>query len=268
MAKENEGVNNEQVAAAEGVTGQVAADQGVESQVAADDGSAAGGQQATKKDDIDELKIPRSRLNEEIAKKEAAEREAELLRQQMSVVLANQPQSTSAQPQRQKTTYEQAIEDCRIDPDYMTESDRIRVMARKDELDLQRNIQIANQFANQRFIDSHSDFTTVAGHLNPTGEFVPSAELQKILIKKPYLRASCTAQGAYEIVMEERRLAELTRTAQQHKVQQEVDMKTSPMSPAAAGGGAVSRTEGQITENSTAEDVLRIEQEVKSGKFG
>lgn len=240
-------------------------EQGVEGQVAADE-SLVEGQPAQ-----DEQQVPYERFKEVNEQRKAAEEAKALAEQQLQQTrdqMALQPQ---VQPQKTVSTYEQALTDCQLlDEEFLTQEQQIRVNARHEQLINAKNQQAQANQADLQFAQSHPDFVKAVGYLNPQGHFVASAELNKILMEKPYLRGSCvTAQGAYEIVMQERKLAELsqqTTTLKAHQTRQNVDGNLAPMSPAATGGGAVER-KGKITKSSSAEDIRAMEQRVKSGEF-
>lgn len=264
MAKEKKDVIDQLVTGQqEGVEAQSATEQGVEGQVAADT--------------QDEQQVPYSRFQEVNTQKNAAEEakrvaeeQAQQARDQLTLMQANQAQVQAQQP---VSTYEQALRDCGLHgQEYLTQEEQIKVNARQEQLGALRMQNQQQAIANQQFAQSHSDFGTAVGQLNTvTGQFMYSAEIQKILMEKPHLQASClTAQGAYAIVMQERKLAELSKKAaamEEHQVQQNVDANLSPMSPAAAGGGAVDKTKGQITESSTADEVRAMQQRVRAGEF-
>lgn len=234
----------------------------------------AGGQQDVTPDaegtQDEKYKAAIAMANAEKEKRQTAEQEAQLARDQMALLQANQQVQTQ-QVQQPTSTYERALQDCGFrDEVYLSQEQQIKVNARKDQLDATNLQQQQSAIANQQFVQSHSDYGAAVGQNNMvTGQFMVSAELQKILMEKPHLRGSClTSEGAYKVVMEQRELAKLTTTSQQQQTQQQIDTKLSPMSPAAAGGGAVDRTVGQITENSTAEDIRKVQEQVRAGKFG
>lgn len=274
MAEEKKDVID-QLVTGQSVKVQSATEQGVEGQVA------VGTQQetATLADSTSQEKdVPYSRFKEANEKAKAAEDAKVLAEQQkqqaidqLALVQANQTQVQTQQP---VSIYEQALIDCGLKgQEYLSQEEQIKVNTRMEQLGVVRTQQNQQAFADQNFAQSHSDFVTAVGQLNQvTGQFMASVELQKILMEKPHLRASCsTAQGAYAIVMQERKLAELskkTETLEQQQTQQNVDANLAPMSGVAAGGGAVSRTTGQITEKSSAKDVAAMEQRVKAGEFG
>lgn len=273
MAKEQEDLNKGQVVADPDLTAQVVDEKGVSD-------SAGVQQDATVLADgtSPDKDVPYNKFKEANEAKKAAEeaqqlaeQQAQQARDQVALMQANQAQTQVEKP---VSTYEQALRDCGVaGEDYLTEEQRIKVNSRQEQLNTARTQQNQQVFANQQFAQSHSDFGTVVGQVNPvTGQFMYSAELQTILTKKPYLQGSCyTAQDAYKIVMEQRELEKLSKESaamQEHQQRQEIDANLSPMSSAAAGGGAVNRNKGQINESSTAEDVLALERKVKAGEFG
>jgi len=268
MAEDNAGVTEDSIAEGQAVEGQLDTGQAVDAQ------PDTGAKQ-------DENKIPLSRLNEEIGKKKvaetaqkAAEQDAQLLRDQMAIIQANQSQAqVQTQVQQPKSTYEQAMLDCGVaESEYLTEQERTKVFARKEQLDMARNVQQTSQLANQQFIGSHSDYSEVVGVTNLyTGIVTPSTEITEILQRKPHLKAAAyaSAQGAYEIVMDERKLKELTEESSastEFEAQQKVDAKTGVMSSAAVGGsGAVDS--GQLKRATTYEQQLENDQRVAAGQF-
>lgn len=265
MAKEQEDVIDQLVNGQGVEKAQSATEQGVEDQVA------AGVEKPAEEQVQDEQKIPLSRFNEVNERMKVAEEQAQQARDQLALTQANQGQVEQQQP---VSNYEQALRDCGLfGEDFLNQEQQIQLNTRMEQLGMMRVQQQQQAIADQQFAQRHSDFGKVVGQLNQvTGQFMATAELQKLLMEKPFLRASCTtAQGAYEIIMQERKLADLSQKAavmQQQQTQQQIDANLAPMSSTAAGGGAVDRTKGQITQDSTTEDVRALEQQVKSGKFG
>ena len=254
MAKEQEGVNTEQNAAAQGVN-----------QPATGDGVT---QVTTEKKD--EQAVPYERFKEVNEAKNAAE---ELLKKQeqdhinqMAILQANQqPVQTQVQTQP-LSDYDQAKADLGFaDLEYLEEHQRSKVNTRMVELINTRNAQANVAFVNQQFEASHSDFGSVVGLRNPiTGQIQPTAEILKILTEKPYLAAAAKAssQGAYEVVMQQRKIDELTQqntVQEEHLKQQGIDTKLAPVSGAAAAGGAVSaQTQSAITLEQQKENERRV----------
>lgn len=261
----------DQVVTGQGVEAQVASEQGAEGQVASGNESPVDGQQAQ------DGPVPYSRFKEvndakkvaEEAQKEA-EAQTQLVRDQMALQSANQVQTQVQTQTRAKSTYEQAIADCGItEVEYMTEPDRIRIMARKDELDSVKVQQQANVMTNQTFINDHSDYGEVVGRYNQTGVFVPSAELTKILQEKPYLTAAAYAssRGAYNVVVKERELQEIikkNKVFEQHQAGLNADNKLAPLAGSAAGGAG---THDDMSGLKTADDVAAMEARVAAGEF-
>lgn len=273
MAKENEDVIDQLVTGQQGVN-QSTTESGVEGQAAADSGT-AGVQQTTEQD---EQQVPYSRFKEVNEQKKVAEdakvlaeQQAQQARDQLALVQANQ---NTVQTQQPVSTYEQALLDCGLKgQEYLTQEEQIKLNARQEQINAARTQQQQQAFADQQFAQTHSDFGTAVGQLNlVTGQFMATAELQKILMEKPHLRASCsTAQGAYAVVMQERQLAELSKTTEtlkQQQTQQNVETITGPMSSIAVGGGAVNSTKGEITEKSSVKEIETMQERVKAGEFG
>ena len=260
MAKD---VNSAQSIAEEDVNAQVVQEQSVDSQVATDDKSPASEKQA--QDDVNEAKIPRSRLNEEIAKTKAAEQQAQLMQDQVTLMQTSQVQTT--QVQQPKTAYEQSIAALGYDPDYLTEVERGKVLAHMVETMNTQNSQGAQVLANQQFINEHPDYNEAVGK-QVGNQFLPSAEIAEILLRKPHLKAAAYAssQGAYQIVIDERKLKELeekTAVNDEHLKQNDIDNQTAPVSGAAAGGGAIEASAGAVS----IEQQLAMEQRVEGGEF-
>lgn len=260
MAEEKAGVTDDQVADGQGVQAQSATEQGVQGQVA------AGTNQ-------DENRIPLSRLNEEIQKRKdaesaqtTAEQQVQLARDQMAVMQAA-PVQAQAQP---KTTYEQAMADCNVTAEDLSlyPEKMVDVMNKKEQLDRAINAQQANQFTNQTFINAHPDYGDVVGRVGPTGQTIPSAEITEILQRKPHLTAAAYAssQGAYNIVMDERKLTKFEKdkaALDEHKNRQELDNETQPLGGSAAGGG----TAGDVQQKMmTREQVLEVEAKLARGE--
>lgn len=273
MAKENEDLNKGQPVTGQDLTAQPVTGSSVS-------GSAGGQQEATVLADgtNQDKDVPYGRFKEANEAKKAAEeaqrlaeQEAQQTRDQMALMQASQVQAQQPAQAPPQSTYEQAAKDLGYDPEFMDEAQRVQVHRRMEQLNVARTQQQQMAVASQQFANSHSDFGTAVGQMNVAGQFIASAELQKILMEKPHLRASCnTAAGAYQVVMDQRKVAELTQKAQaaeEQEIKNKADAKTGPMSLAAVGGGAIDRTAGLITESSTAADVLKVKEQIERGEF-
>ena len=238
--------------------------------VAGTDLTASGqGEPAKLADGSDENKtVPYAEMKKAIDAKNAAEelltKQAQDHQNQMAILQANQqPVQTQTQP---LSDYDQAKADLGLaGEEYLDETQRSKVQSRMTEIINVRSQQAAFAFSNQQFEASHPDFVSVVGSRNPiTGVIQPTAEIQKILTEKPYLAAAAKAssQGAYEVVMQQRKIDELTQenTVQgEHLKQQGIDTKLAPVSGAAAAGGAVStQTQGTITLEQQEENERRV----------
>ena len=186
------------------------------------------------------------------------------LNQQMA---AQQPQQT-AQP---GSTYELAMQQLNLTADDLYGENIVRVNARKAELDTAMQQQQSVFSANQQFIQSHPDFTQVVGSVDPTtGRIMAwSQEAMSLKQKKPYLAASFnSAQGAYEAVISERRLAELEKNDaanKEHQNRQGIDIETSPQGGSAAGGGTAGDTNNQ--KMMSREQVAQIRKDMANDEY-
>lgn len=255
MAEEKKDVNKEQVVTAQGV-----------SQSATGDGVT---QVTTEKTETDEKSVPYDRFKEVNDAKNAAE---ELLAKQqqdhqtqMAIMQANQQPVQQTQVKEPLSDYDQAKADLGLaGEEYMDENQRSKVQARITEIMNARNQQRNAALANQQFENSHPDFGSVVGLHNPiTGAIQATAEILKILTEKPYLTAAAYAssQGAYEIVMQQRRIDELQQqntVQEEHLKQQGIDTKLAPVSGAAAAGGAAQAASGTVTVEQQQENERKV----------
>lgn len=238
-----------------------------------DTGQLAPDQEGVSPPATDENRVPLSRLNEEIQKKRDAETKNELLQQQLAIMQQQQQLMPQAQTQQPLTTYEQAMKDLGYDADYLTEAERIQVFRRKEQLDNQRFYQQSIEQQNRAFMLSHPDYGEVVGKIDPaTRQVVPSAEITEILQRKPWLynAATASAEGAYNIVIEERRLKELeskSGTLSAADAAQKAAARTAPMSGSAAGGAAGIPGAENVAAMKTAADVAAMEARVAAGEF-
>ncbi len=199
-------------------------------------------------------------------KRQLAEEALRVSNEQMAILQAN-PVQVQAQVQQPVTTYEQAMVDVGVDKDYMSPDDTIKVMARKDQLDANKNAQTSQIAANQQFAFSHSDYSDVVGRQVGT-QFVPSAELAELLQRKPHLRASvyASSEGAYQAVMDERELKKLKENQtvlDEHQKRAGIDTDTAPMGGSAAGGGGGGDIEPGLMSR---EQSLEIRRKLASGE--
>lgn len=232
-----------------------------------EDGGDAGVQQATAPADGENQDVQveafKTKAEDEVKKRQAIEAENENLKQQMQLITANQASVQPQVPAQPKTLFEQCAERLGFgDGSYLTGEQHGQV--------LQLMIQVQGNVATtQNYIQSHPDFVQVAGTIHQqTGQLIPSAELQKILTEKPQLRSlAASPQGAYELVMQERKLAELEKNAtanQEHLTRQEFDNKTEPLGGSAAGGGGAGDPNNQ--QMMSREQVREIEQKLADGE--
>jgi hypothetical protein len=203
--------------------------------------------------------------NAEKEKRQAAEQAAQQAQDQLRLAMSNPPEQQQVQ-QTPKDIYEQMG----LGPDdYPTVEQQKKI----DAYRFQQQQQNFAQATNQQFVSTHPDFTDAAGQIDfSRNRLIPSAELQKILAEKPWKAnaAYASAQGAYEIVMEERqvkKMQEQQKVYEKQQTQQEIDNKTAPMSGAAAGGGASVPVNQQAAALQTPQDVAAMEARVAAGEL-
>lgn len=262
MPDEKTDLKEDQVVADPDLTAQVVDEQGVKEAELADGTS-------------QEKDIPYSKFKKEIdakkvaeAAQQAAEQQTEQARNQLAALQAQQQA-----PQARKTNYERALQETGLDgEEYLTQEQRIRVEGCKEQLDVAAINQQNAVIASQQFVQSHSDYGVAVGYTDQFGQFMPSAELNKILTENPHLRGSCaTAQGAYKVVMDHREVAKLREDVSaltEQQGQQEIDDNLAPMGSSAAGGGGGSRVKGLINANSTAKEILAVQADIRAGVYG
>lgn len=209
--------------------------------------------------DVKEVEGLKAGIVDERKKRQAAETQLQTAQAQN---LAYQQQTIQKQPE---STYEQAVRELGLkDESFLMPEQQAQIFARKDQLDAQKQQQQYAQNQNAQFAATHADCGEVVGS-TIAGVFVPSQELQALLAKKPYLLAiaNSSVQAAYDLVMQERNLAEYAKAqtvTTERDNRQKADARTSPMSARGAGGQA----EGQFQ---TAEQVTAMEARLAAGEF-
>jgi len=209
----------------------------------------------------------------EKANKRAKTAEEDLMTAQRQLELATMQRMQPVQPQQQpKSSYEQAMADLGVTADDCYGETHVKVMNRKEQLDRVQTQQQNAVLSNQQFMSAHTDVSQVVGSVNPaTGQImVMSPELGAILARKPYLAGACNVslQATYNIVIQERRLAELEQNdavSRQHQARQEVENATLPLGGSAAGGGG-----GDVVDNQkllTQEEVDEIDRKRAAGEY-
>lgn len=218
-------------------------------------------------DDKDKKTVKYTEFEKANKAKAAAEEKARILQEQIQILAANQqqqpaPAQVTSQP---VTVYDQARADLGLqDEEYPTETDRGRIIQRTIELQNAAQQQNQQAVSNQRFIQEHADFGEVVGR-QIGNNFQLSPELLKIITEKPHLAnaAYSGSQGAYKIVMDERKLVELEKNAtanQEHLTRQGIDNKTEPLGGSAAGGGSAGDPNNQ--QMMSREQVKEIERKL------
>ena len=231
-------------------TGTTAADTSV--------GDAVAGDAAQNQDEVAGLKAA---AEAERKKRQDAEAQAQLLRDQLTVANATQQQAQIAAP---LSDYDQAKTNLGLaGEEYIEEAQRGKIYAEINRITNARNQQSAQLSTNQSFISLHPDYNEVVGRYAGT-QFIPSAEITELVQRKPYLAATAlaSAEGAYQIVMDERKLKTLdqqTTVQEEHLNQQGIATKLAPVSGAAAAGGAITAGAGTITLAQQQENEQRVE---------
>ncbi len=252
MAENEDKTGTEQTGDADQTTGKTAADTGV--------GDAVAGDAAQNQDEKKEAGMTAA-YEAEKKKRQQLEQSEQLLRDQLTVAQANQQQAT--QMSAPLSIYDKAKVNLGLsDTEYIEEADRGRIYGEINRITNAQNQQDAQQTANQGFIGLHPDYSEVVGRYVGT-TFIPSAEITELVKSKPYLAAAAfaSAEGAYQIVMDERALKELgqkTTVQEEHLNQQGIETKLAPVSGAAAAGGAVTAGTGTITLEQQRENEERV----------
>ena len=199
------------------------------------------GQQQTTQDaagNQDEVTGLKAAAEAERKKRQDLEAQIKLQQDQMALIQAN-PVQQQVQAQQPLSDYDQAKTNLGIaGEDYIDESQRGAIYTEVNRITNIRTQRTQGVLANQRFMVTHSDYSEVVGR-QVGNQMVPSAEITEILQRKPYLNAAAyaSAEGAYNIVMQERQLKELEQkntVNEEHLQQNQIDNKTAPVSGAAA----------------------------------
>ena len=194
-------------------------------------------------------------------KRQQLEQSEQLLRDQLTVANATQQQAQIVAP---LSDYDQAKTNLGLaGEEYIEETQRGKIYAEINRITNARNQQSAQLSTNQSFISLHPDYNEVVGRYAGT-QFIPSAEITELVQRKPYLAATAfaSAEGAYQIVMDERKLKTLdqkTTVQEEHLNQQGIATKLAPVSGAAAAGGAITAGAGAITLEQQTENEQRVE---------
>ena len=266
MSEENKDLNNDQVVTdqdlnnADVVDQQNLTDQVVQDQTQDDtlaDGTSKG------------KTVKYEELEKAVKAKNEAQEQTAYAQRQLELMQANAQQTTQVARQPQaRSTYEQAMQDLNLTADDLYGENMIRVQNRKSELDMAlTQLQSATQ-TTQQFAIANPDLQSVVGSVNlANGQIVsPTAELQALVAKKPYL-ANASTPDIYLAMIEERKYAEYAKTAavnKEHQVRAGVKTATAPMGGSAAGGaGTGVQGGGSLMPRS---QVLEIERKLRDGE--
>lgn len=214
---------------------------------------------------------------DETKKRQEAEREAQLYRDQLAIMQANSQRV--AQPVQQKTLSRQVRDELGFgEEQYLT--------ADQSDLVTERILQIQSNRAQQsQFLNQRQDFFDVVGKVNPlTGRFEASEHLKAAIADNPEMIGldqvvatnPAYAPMAYALAKQAKVLAEtkkktedLTALEIAEKTQRDLANKLSPMSPAAAGGGGItSNLEARIAAmKPNSSEFAELQARVAAGEF-
>jgi len=197
--------------------------------------------------------------------------EEQTLHAQRQLELMAQQQQPTATPTAPALIEDQALKDLGITADELYGENVVLYQKRVNQLSQAQQQQNQAQFANQQFMMSHPELNQVVGNVNPANGQITTAspELYAILGKKPYLANSCgTLQGAYEIVMQERKITKLENAGDPNKNNKPADKvatATDPLGGSAGGGsgGGEMSPQGLLSRD----QVAQIDADFASGKY-
>jgi len=213
-----------------------------------------------------------SELQKQVEARKAAEEQAAFAQRQLELMAQQQQFHQAQQPAARLTNEEQALQDLNLSADDLYGSNIVEYTKRLNQINYAQYQQSQEVAATQQFIASHPDVGQAVGSINPaTGQLVNvSPELAAILTKKPYLIGACnTLSNAYQVVLDERRLANVdTQTTEQKaaNIQRKVDVATAPLGGSAAGGGGGNGS-SQGTAMLSREQVAQIDADIAAGKY-
>lgn len=262
---------DQNVAGQQADSAQVAAGQDVTGQSSAGDVAAGDTNQDKGPVPYDRFKEVNEAKNEAVKAQEAAEQATRTAQDQLAVAMANPVQQVQPQVQQPLSTFEQAMADCGATAEELPYDGamQVKVQNRKEQLEQIKQNSTQQFLENRQFINSHPDYGEAVGKTSPTtGQIVPSAEITEILQRKPHLTAAAyaSAQGAYNIVMDERKLTKFEAdqaTLKEHQDRQGIDNETLPLGGSAAGGGAAGDVQQKMM---TREQVLEVEAKLAGGE--
>ena len=274
MADENNDLNTDQVVTDPDLNNVDAVNQqGVaDDQVAGDqvqDDKLADGTSASKS-------VPYTEMQKQVEARKTAEEQTAHAQRQLELYQAKEAGRIQSGQNNQvaapQSSMEQALVDCGLTADDLYDgNNKIKIQVRKDQIDAAQRRQGQANIANTQFMNAHPDAAQVVGSVNPiTQQLVPSAEFSQLLAAKPHLAGACTDfQGAYNIVMEQRKLAEYEKKAAintEHQNRTNTDVITKPLGGSAAGaGGGAGKQGGQALM--TREQVLEVERKLRTGEL-
>ena len=251
-------------------TGEGAADQ-----IQTGDAAGAAGQQTTgekvdaagQAGEPEPKTVPLASLEDERRKRQEAEQATAYYQQMLQVAQANAVQ----QPAQQPTNPLDEITD-----DDVVDGRTVKQLIQKGGQAIMQGVQ------QQIFAANHPDYAEIVGSVNTAGQFQPAAPLQSVLKRNPNLQLALQGNPqayvlAYELAKAEKERLELEAksvTNQAEAAAQQANIATTPMSPAAAGGGGALGQAARFASDPatwTDEEKTRFEQldrEVMGGRHG
>ena len=252
---------------------------GVEDAAAAEQGISEGvvEQKQEQIQENPEVAAFKAKALDETKKRQQAEQDAQLYRDQLAIMQANSQRT--AQPVQQKTLTRQVIEELGYqDEQFLT--------TEQHEAVIERIIQVQNSRASQsQFLNQRQDFFDVVGKVNPlTGRFEASEHLKSAMTDNPEMMGidqlvatnPAYAPMAYALAKQAKVLAEtkkkagdLTALELAEQTQRGLTNKLSPMSPAAAGGGGItSNIDARIAAmKPNSSEFAELQARVAAGEF-
>jgi len=216
-----------------------------------------------------------SEMQKQVEARKLAEEQTAHAQRQLELMQAKEAgmiqSGQNTQVSRPQSTMEQAMQELGLTADDLYGENLVNVQRRKDQLDYALNQQSQANIASNQFVASHPDAAQVIGSVNPiTQQFAPSVELSQILTAKPHLAGACNSlQGAYDVVMEQRKLAAFEKKAAvntEHQNRANADVVTQPLGGSAAGGAGGVGTQG-AQSLLTREQTLEIERKLAAGEL-
>lgn len=247
----------------ENLTGEPAAEDITGEPSAADLEQASGEETPAAGDTNAQVEAFKKKAEDEVQKRQALEQDIQDLRNQILIAQANRPQAQASQ-QPQDVFSQQGLDD----------DEPVTVGQVRQQQD-QKIAQVVTAVQYQNFIAANPDYSEIVGTPTPDGRLQSAQPLKDLMNDNPNLRGLDMAVAAnpgyapvaYQLAKQHKELKELKAQQQANtEFQKNVEQKTAPMSPAAAGTGA---QPGQsAVAASSDEEFEKLEARVQAGEFG